>query len=117
MGTVHPPRRQIKAYQVALRVSKNRHILVEGSDDRNILARLIQSLRAAGTLSGGLDIDTAEDLESLPGEIMGNLEKVEAVCAGVTHEAFGFAGFVDRQFRGFDRTGASVSDRIRGHYV
>ncbi len=112
------PGRQIDAYCVDVKVSKNQVIMVEGIRDKQIFVRLITELKQQDKIPQNVVIDTAEQIGSPPGQIMGNREKVEAVCDALAGkpEASRFVGFVDREFRGFQLS-ESVSDEISSHYL
>lgn len=118
MASTGRSRRRIQDYRVQIMVSMNKHILVEGKDDRNILLRLLNKLSEAGIISGRFDVDTAEDLESPLAQAIGNREKVEEVCSGLGQDVAGrFVGFVDREFRGFNLSADTVTDEIAAHLV
>lgn len=116
MATKGRALRTIKAYRVKVKISGDKRVLVEGKDDRNILVRLFNKLANSGIINNSIDIDIAEDLESPPGQGMGNREKVEEVCRGLGLEVAGkFAGFVDREFRRFDLSADIIADEIGAH--
>ncbi|MFW6116187.1 MAG: hypothetical protein ACOC6F_00535 [bacterium] len=105
-------------YQSLLNYSQERHLLVEGGDDRRAFALFLDEL-AEQTETRGVEpvcIDSAEDLIEFEGA--GNRGKVEIVCSAASAAPYAerLVGFVDREFRGFGRDPGLV-DRIEGHRV
>ena len=88
---------------------------MEGPTDKSVIARLIIELRNLNLLNiDDLVIDTAADIQNVPGSRLGNREKVEFV-----HGQIGglrcFAGLVDREFRDFNL--ATPTDDAPRHRV
>jgi len=113
------PRNTIPEYLRKLTLTDHRVVLVEGTTDKRILAKLVNGLAADDLIGAGdLVIDTAEELESPQGQTMGNREKVEAVIntlpPAVGHRTI--IGFVDREFREFHMA-AVVEDKLATHFT
>jgi hypothetical protein len=86
-------------YPSAVTLRSKRTLLVEGSNDKGAVTKLIIALRKYKALViDNLVIDTAEDVPSASG---GNRERVEAMHAKVGGSTK-FAALVDREFRQFD---------------
>jgi hypothetical protein len=86
-------------YPSALTLRSKRTLLVEGPDDKGVIARLIIELRNNKVMAAdNVVVDTAQDLPDAPG---GNRERVEAMHANVGGSSK-FAALVDREFRNFD---------------
>src|SRR5260370_11118535 len=107
-------------YSIYVRMSRRNHLLLEGKSDRRLFLELFESLVKSGRSRDGFattDIETAEALLSSETP-MGNREKVEQVSAaiGATDYAVRFAGFVDREFRGFELQD-TILDTVGGHKV
>ena len=91
-------------YVNAVVIRTARTLLVEGTSDKSVMKRLVIELRNHRLLnSDNILIDTAEEIQNLPGVRLGNREKVEQI-----HSQMGgldkFAALVDREFREFDLT-------------
>jgi hypothetical protein len=99
-GVLYTP----KDYLRELQISKQKRLLVEGSDDRDLLRRLFQQFFPEQARA--VAIDTAEQLRDFDPPIspMGNRHKVEEICkrAASLRQAENLVGFVDREFREFD---------------
>jgi hypothetical protein len=88
-------------YVVAVTIRSNRTLLVEGPTDKAVIARLVIELRNRQMLNtDDVLIDTAADVQNLPGARLGNREKVEFIH-GQMGGSQRFAGLVDREFREF----------------
>jgi hypothetical protein len=88
-------------YVVAVTIRRTRTLLVEGSTDKSVIARLTIELRNHGLLNADdVVIDTTADIENAPGARLGNREKVEYIH-GLVGGLQRFAGLVDREFREF----------------
>lgn len=117
-------------YRNLLKMSRRKHLLVEGSGDHRFFLFVVDEFREIGIIEGpSFDIDTAETLIEFDGPI-GNRAKVEEICRSVNGLSYAgkLVGFVDREFREFDLTSRlqdgivehRVSDRLvwsRGHSV
>jgi hypothetical protein len=90
----------------------NRHILVEGRDDRRVFELLLRELCHE---EGPIIVDSAEAFVNCHPE---NCRIVEDICGKVVDEPYAdrLAAFVDREFREFDRA-LELQDRINGHKV
>ena len=91
-------------YQVLLRMSASRRLLVEGSDDHRFFQIVMDQLDAQNLLEGDQPlIDSAETLIEFD-EVMGNREKVEEICRNLENTELqdSVIGFVDRELRDFD---------------
>lgn len=107
-------------YAAYVQFSTNKHLLVEGPHDKILFTLLQDELyRRSGRPRRAfrIDIDTAEDL-ICPGTALGNREKVESVCDLVVGSSYAdkLVGFVDREFRGFER-GDVLRDSLESHRV
>ncbi|MGE5553933.1 MAG: hypothetical protein ACM3XZ_08460 [Betaproteobacteria bacterium] len=104
-------------YRNALRMTRQRTILVEGPDDKRALLRLLETFVPDKSIRRSVTIDTAEILMS-PSRPLGNREKVEEFCLHECGQEFvgKLVGFVDREFRGFS-THPSIADDVSDHYV
>ena len=100
-----------------VRMSKDSHILLEGSQDKAFFDILCQ---AVGVISLGVNfqspsvaITTAEVIKS-DSTILGNRDKVEKVSELIRGQPFQcrFVGFVDREFREF-KFAKSIRDEVR----
>lgn len=110
----------LPSYRSYLRFSNEKHLLVEGRDDKRVFALFLDELlvrRGAQSMRYGIRIDCAEALIDF-GSKVGNREKVEVVCRSVSDLSFAekLVGFVDRDFREFDRH-PCLQDRVGGHLV
>lgn len=108
------------SYRTWLRMSRDRHLLVEGRDDKQVFELFLEALsrhpNSAESIRGVV-IDVAENLIDF-GTGVGNREKVERVCESVSGSRWAerLVGFVDRDFRGFER-GAVLRDSLQEHRV
>jgi hypothetical protein len=108
----------LTSYQTYLGYSQEKHLLVEGRDDKRVFSLLLDELFEQ-TSSQDIEtvlIDSAEDLVEF--EDAGNREKIERVCESIATKSYAkrIVGFVDREFREFGRNPCFV-DRIGGHRV
>src|SRR5690242_4673856 len=89
-------------YVNAVSIRNTRTLLVEGRTDKSVVVRLMIELRNQKLLNAdNLVIDTADDIQNVPGARLGNREKVEYIHAQIAGFQR-FAGLVDREFRDFD---------------
>lgn len=91
-----------------------RHILVEGRDDRRLFDLLLRWLCQTHKAQR-ICVDTAHRfIECAPG----TRDTIEAICQALDDTNCGdrLVGFVDREFRGFDRD-PLLCDRVSGHQV
>jgi len=107
-------------YIVLIRFSQNKHLLVEGSDDKRFFIRLISEIDKLYSqrrkLASNLDIDTAEKLVGSETGL-GNREKVESISSMICDEdSSKFVGFVDREFRKFE-VEETIQDSLPSHGV
>ena len=110
------PYTSVSSYVAALRMRSARSVLLEGRTDKQILARLRGDLERRNPSMARVELDTAESIR-WPDAAMGNRQKVELVCeaahrAGLRKQA----GFVDREYRGFDLDDI-IRDQIQAHFV
>lgn len=111
-----------KQYLKFLKMSHKNHLLVEGRTDKKIFEQFFPALFRYVHQAISQDDVLIESAESLiRGEDdaeMGpsNRERVEYICAQVlnTPEAEKLVGFVDREYRGFER-GETLQDTLNGH--
>ncbi len=111
-------------YITEISFSKNRFLLVEGSDDEAFFTLIYNFLRSnkAQTPAENLNllkniiIDTAEGIK---GEL-GNRAKIEKICELVAQESSNVSnrvlGFVDREFREFEYNN-ELNDNIKTHKI
>jgi hypothetical protein len=110
----------IPDYQIYLRMSHRKHLLVEGRDDYMAFKLLLDEYSLYKNLPSildGIDIDTAESLIGFT-QALGNREKVEAVCNIISGspDEDKLVGFVDREFRDFE-IGNNLRDVLVSHKV
>lgn len=110
----------LESYRTWLRMSEHRHLLVEGSGDKQVFLLFLDEFsRQPDSAESTRDvrIDSAENLIDF-GTGVGNREKVEKVCESVSGSkcAERLVGFVDRDFRGFER-GEVLEDSVQDHKV
>jgi hypothetical protein len=114
------PRYSISGYRNKIRTTTSRVLLVEGAYDKRAFLRLFHEGRQVGLFDPeafAVIIDTAEAMIKAEEDAVGNREKVEAICSGMSeHDEFShFVGFVDREFREFDD--AKIVDLVQRHRV
>jgi hypothetical protein len=109
-------------YRGYIQYSHEKHLLVEGRDDKRVFALLLdeffgQMVQGTGSKRDNIKIDSAEHLVDF-GIPIGNREKVEMICDSVSTLPYAdrLVGFVDREFREFERD-PSIDDRIGRHKV
>src|SRR3990170_3818043 len=102
-------------YKTHIRISAQKHLLVEGKNDKYLFKLFLDNLRIDQNL---VVIDSAEDLIQFDCNL-GNRERVETVCQAVciTPWAKQLVGFVDREFREFEINENDMFDRIPQHNV
>jgi len=110
----------LESYRNYLIMSNSKHILVEGSNDKRVFMLFIDELlhqSGSETAYSKIVVDTAEQLLDFE-KSLGNRAKVETVCQRLIGQycARKLVGFVDREFREFDRI-PLVRDRIGAHKV
>lgn len=105
-------------YRSLLSYSHQRHLLVEGGDDKRAFSLFLDELfeRLAPPGIESVRIDSAQDLIEF--DEAGNREKVEMVCESVSGRPYAkrIVGFVDREFREFDRH-PHLADGVKGHRI
>jgi hypothetical protein len=96
-----------------LMMSHDKHLLVEGIDDKIAFKLLFEELSGKHDIK----IDTAERLINFE-RPLGNREKVEEICRTVTGRSFAdkLVGFVDREFREFEWDN-DIRDNLGQHKV
>lgn len=108
----------LSGYLSLLRISRRGHLLVEGRSDKQPFAIFLDefSRRTTAASPGRIDIDSAEDLIKF--DTAGNREKVETVCEHAASKPYAkkMVGFVDREFRGFERN-PRLLDSIEEHEI
>ncbi len=111
-----------KSFVTRVRMSRHRHILLEGSSDKRFFDALRFAIkdregnRCDAEAQPRIIITTAETIKAdNPGE--GNRQKVENVCQIVTGYSFRgrFVGFVDREYRKFT-FGDSIEDALQSQH-
>ena len=105
---------------------KNKHILVEGKDDKYFIERLWQDLmnKSNRNITNEILVDSAENLikENNNNSSMNNKQKVEFVANSVINKPYSdsFVGFVDREFYKFDwdyEHSKNIQDCLNSHEV
>jgi hypothetical protein len=93
-------------------------LLVEGSSDKRFFKMLRDELGTLDKSWEKLRIHSAEELEKKESVGDGNREIVEQLCKDIAQfpNSQNFAGFVDREFRGFE-IHDTLKDSINGHLV
>lgn len=105
----------IDGYIAKLAMRSRRTILIEGRDDLECIQAVGRQLAVALEKHIDLIVDSAEFLNSPPGVILSNREKVEAIHAAFPDRQK-FAALVDREFRQFDFT-QKDPDLVSAHRV
>jgi len=108
----------LAAYRNWVRMSRNKRIVVEGRDDKQVFLMFLEELReraGIGEEVAGVAVDSAEHMIGFE-TALGNREKVETLCSTLsgTPDAEKIVGFVDREFREFDR-GTPLHDCVQAH--
>lgn len=93
----------ISTYSMYIKMSNQKHILVEGKYDKVFLSILIDELISKNKFKDSriidtLEIDTAEIIENKT-TVLSNREKVELAASKLKQEINKFSGFCDREFR------------------
>ncbi|MBP0021119.1 MAG: DUF4435 domain-containing protein [Cyanobacteria bacterium SBLK] len=105
---------------------KNRHILVEGKDDKYLIERLWEDFKTYKNCDRNIKIivDSAENLiqgdESV--SLPENIEKVKFIANSINGKEYSdrFIGFVDRELNNFEwnyEEHAELRDRIESHQI
>ena len=89
----------INDYIAKVRMRGRRTLLVEGASDKRLMHAILHS--RPGDVTSKLVIDSAEQLKSDPGVVLGNREKVEVAHSRISDRKK-FGAFVDREYRDFD---------------
>lgn len=106
----------LSGYLSALAVRENRTVLVEGRDDKSVVARIMLEFETNGaSLNHATVVDSAELVRG-DDEPMGNRAIVELVHARCRTEGRDIAAVVDREFREFSFA-AVPSDTLNEHVV
>jgi len=100
-----------KSYLSYLVISEQKHLLVEGKDDKRLFTDIFYDF----DLDEKIQIETVEQISDFPMDenLVENRQKVEFVCRQTKSELF---GFVDREFREFDIENRII-DKICDHKV
>ena len=102
-------------YLIALQQRSARTLLVEGKDDKAIIARVQQEIVAdAHAPNVNFVIDTC-DIAKCSGS--GMRDAVEAIHASAVAQGIPLAALVDREFREFELTDNSTRDILDCHHV
>lgn len=106
---------------------KNKHILVEGKDDKYLIERLWQDFSTQNSQNSTCEIlvDCAENLikeEDSLNPFLNNRQKVESIANSILEQPYAndFIGFVDREFHKFEwdcEINAELQDLIESHEV
>ncbi|WP_437997198.1 DUF4435 domain-containing protein [Sorangium sp. So ce185] len=106
----------LSGYISVLETRTSSTLIVEGINDKKIVAGLIRRFETLGILRARkLVVDTAEMISGSTG-VCGNRAIVETVHAQATRLGIDLFAFVDREFREFV-FGPPVIDAVGGHYV
>lgn len=108
------------AYRSYLRMSKKKHILVEGKEDKAAMLFLLTEIAFTQQIeTSNVSIETAEQIISSDGRGVRNREKVLDIARSVAEKDYKtrFMGFVDREFDGFEIGDISIEDRICCHRI
>lgn len=119
-----------KSYRIYLMNSiisgKNKHILVEGKDDKYLIEKLCQDFldKKGGSITNKILVDSAESLVKGDGltSFSNNRQKVEYIANSVigTPYADSFIGFVDRELHKFvwaSHCNSELQDILNSHEV
>ena len=109
-------------YLVMVKISKNKHLLVEGKSDKTAFSYFFDELyrfKEQSIPRKKIDIDSVEGIVNVG--VFSNREKVEKICEEFQknldeRDENNLVGFVDREFRGFEKND-SIKDNINCHYV
>ncbi len=105
---------------------KNRHILVEGKDDKYLIKRLCHDFLSNNSQINfdKILVDSAEDLteDNQLTSSFGNRDKVEFIASSIIDKPYanGFVGFIDRELDGFEwdyESSEDLQDFISSHQV
>lgn len=105
---------------------KNRHILVEGRDDKYLIERLWQDFSAQNSQNNihKILVDSADNLikEDSSDLFLNNRQKVEFIANSIHEKPYanGFVGFVDRELHKFEwdcEINTELQDLIGSHEV
>ncbi|MCC5811808.1 MAG: DUF4435 domain-containing protein [Ectothiorhodospiraceae bacterium] len=105
----------VEGYLSSVIFHKKTPLLVEGEDDIDVMHTLFNSAIKSKNENEKPQIDSAQIIrdKNLP---VGNRKKVEAVYKKAREEGVPIIAWVDREFRRFDISQDTVSDRLRRHY-
>ena len=100
----------LQDYLNSVKMSGRKHLLVEGKYDKQLFRIFLNAFISHIKV----DIDTAENLSD-PAILVGNCQKVEKVTEIINSKEYAsrFVGFVDREYREFDRE--AVADKLGCH--
>lgn len=106
-------KRTLTEYRIELRISRRKHLLVEGRDDKRLFTLLLDEFFGR---EHGVDVDSVEDY--IEKELPNNRDQVEDLCHSIGNMPFAdkLVGFSDREFRGFETDG-TLTDTINCHRV
>lgn len=103
-------------YITALGTRTSRTLIVEGPDDKKIIAGLIRRFEVLGVLRARKVVVDTADMINGPTGVCGSRAVVEAVHAEATRLGLDLFAFVDREFRNFV-FGPPVIDTWPDHHV
>lgn len=111
------------SYRRYVQISDQKHILVEGKDDRKILKRLWHDFAAHTRKSDKIEeivFDTAEKIKNFPSGTGNNREKVQDICESMSDKTYvkKFVGFIDRELYQFSWEETDIlQDHLQCHDI
>jgi hypothetical protein len=112
------PKYKPEEYLRYIKMSKKKHLLVEGKEDKRIFNLLLDELKHKSNILAreNSDIDTAEMLSF--DDTPNNRERVKVICQKVQEkpDAEKLVGFVDREFEEFEYN-SDIEDKLKKHEV
>jgi Protein of unknown function (DUF4435) len=100
-----------------IRMSKNKHLLVEGVTDKQVFLVLFDEWKEKNDINVvKLEIDTAENLSF--SRVPRNCDRVKKICQSIETEPYNqkLVGFIDREFNEFEYV-SDFQDKLNGHKV
>lgn len=112
-------------YIAMLKMSQEKHLLVEGKDDKRCFEELMRIFGQAKSANGkavhfNVRVESAESIIQCQNvDDLGNRRKVETIAEVVAQKPYAnkFVGFVDREFRRFQCALPDICDQLTEHYV
>lgn len=107
-----------EAYRNYLRMSKKKHILVEGKWDRIAITFLLGEMtRLAKIKTEDISVETAEQIIGSDGIKIGNREKILDIAKSIKEKDYKikFLGFIDREFDDFEIEDDVIRDKVCCH--